>query len=279
MKRYFRCPHCNSLAIEKEPIIVHLKINGHSFAFNKSDVYLNRPNNLHSLFSELINDIRYNDKFYSDSVTYSFNEEDYVACYSCKKTFISEAYISIADEFYFFIEDFVLYKINGILLNELKITLSDVDIRYGNKLFFFIDSLPEKYTSDKLFFEKLIKIREELHVIGGSGGAAEVLEWIIEQTKSELFSLLFSFVVIHGINKINQFIESKVLRNKIKKYIADSKKSWGDIEFEDLLKNIEFPKGFKGSKEEVIVKIVEQKTAIYKEQLIETIRKKNNLEK
>lgn len=263
------------MAFIKEPEYDQILVNNRIFIINKADIYLEKKGKIYCLFADLLNDIRDNDEFDTESVNYYLSEDGDITCCSCGEKQKASAFISIADEFYFFISNYIKYRINELAIKMLNISLKDAHIGFDQKLFNFIEILPDEYNDEKKYFKKLIDIRYKLPIVGGSGGPEDILNWIIDQTKSEVFGLLFSYVLANGLLKGKKLFQDYSLKTKIKKSIAEAKDIWKEVEFDDLLKNIEFPEDFKGSKEEIIEKIVEEKANAYRKELIEVVRKQN----
>jgi hypothetical protein len=198
-------------------------------------------------------------------------------CPRCGATNKSDFVLSLPDQFFLFIEAYIDFEIDNILIKTLGMPAQDlgIDTLDINQIQSFLDEFPPEHENLRTLIPMLFMTKMLLPTLGGRGSGPEILQWIINQVIAGVIGAVVALVITGGWNGIVRRLQGLRVRDKIKKKIQDNATYWNDVSFEDLSKFIVIPKNFSRSKEELIEKIIESKVDSYKQELIEKLRNKD----
>ena len=177
--------------------------------------------------------------------------------------------IFLANYFDWFLVRYIRYQINEIYYKYLHTTIDelgqDIYIKYPE----IINAFPNELEQEKKFLLNLNTIREHLNSTCERGGGFEIIGWLLDEVKSGLFQLLLVWAVTNGIKNVIKKLKGFKTGLHVKSILKNHKKDINDIlKFEN--------KYFKT--EDEISSFIEEKTNIYKEQIIEIIKSHNKKE-
>lgn len=195
-------------------------------------------------------------------------------CPRCHTENKADFVLWLPDEFFLFIEEYINFEVDNVLLKHIGINASEFGIETldSNQLDGFLGQLSNEYKDLRALISKLFQTRELLPIRGGRGGGHEIFEWIADQVSAEVLGAMVSIVISSGVKGITRKVRGIATRRNIRNKIKADSKYWDEISFDDLAKYINVPKGFVGSKEELIEEIIQSKVDSYKQSLIEKLR-------
>jgi hypothetical protein len=237
----------------------------------KPNYYETNPK-VYVLFEKMISYIKQNENL--DLICNSFTQitgEVVVKCEFCGFDNKIDS-LNFAYAFFNYVCSYIDFIFDNIITKYTNKKVEDFSIKVNESNFdTLFDNLPNNFESDRQLLEKLYYIKYNLPIIGGSGGP-ELLEWLLDEFKLSIFSIILSLIITGGIEKINELVKKIKIKTAIKKIIKSEEKYWKNISVEDIIKYISIPKDFNGSKEELIEQILKAKFEEYKNEIIEKLR-------
>jgi len=231
---------------------------------------------LNPLFSNLLEDIRSGQNI-DDFRNFEYYIHDYdmgFACPECGFRNSRDYILWIPDAFFCFIEDYIEFEIDNLLLKHIGATSAEVgvDTLDQGQLRAFLDELPDQYARTRDLILRLDSVKQVLPILGGRGGGIEIIEAIVDSLSAEIVGALVSLSVASGVRATRDLLKSVSIRKRIKAKIRNESSHWDDISFDALARYLEAPSDYAGSKEELIEKILELKLKSYKGVLVEKLR-------
>jgi hypothetical protein len=230
---------------------------------------------IYVLFENLITYIKENDNL---NIFWELNnridDEIIIACENCG--FINKIYytIIIADEFISYISRYIDFIYDNIITKFTNKRYNDFSIYLDEDNYTILfDNLPNYYEREKFLLKKLYRVRNITSRIEKGGNGQQIIEWILEQFKIQVFGIIITLLITGSITKIKELVKSIEIKKEIKKRIKRGKKYWKDINLDDIKKYITIPKKFHGRKEELVEQILELKFEEYKNDILEKLQK------
>ncbi|MBC6713773.1 hypothetical protein [Treponema sp. Marseille-Q3903] len=179
----------------------------------------------------------------------------------------------ISNGFYIYISKQIKTILNSLSIKNLGISMDEVYQTYSFDREYLINHLPFKYKKEKRLILKMEKLQEELPYTGGKGGDFNLIEWLVENAVTALYTTLVVSLLTFPTKKIlTSAKQSLKVRKRIRTYIQDNQTDFSDISMEDIKTYFHVPRNFNGSKEDLIEDIIYKKAEHVKKELIEKLR-------
>ena len=203
---------------------------------------------------KILNDINESDSFEAETVpNYTANGKE----------------VSLANELDWFLTNYIKFQINEIYYKYLRTTIDELGQNVFEKYPAIIKAFPDELTNEKQYLLKLCTIRDNLQSCCGKGGGFEIIQWLIDESKSGVFQFLLGWALSNGISSVIQFLKDFRTDKHVKVILKSHK--------QDLEEIMKYPNNeFKS--EDAISSFIEEKTNNYREQIIEIIKKHNKKE-
>lgn len=200
-------------------------------------------------------------KMLDDIKTSSFFNAETVPNYS-----ESGKELLLANYFYWFLIRYIKYQINEIYYKYLHTTIDELGQDIYVKYPAIINAFPDSLKKEKTYLLKLNNICENLIISCENGGGFEILEWLIDESKTGLFQLILAWAITNGIKNVIKKLKNFKTNAHIKQFIKDHKQDINEI--------MKYSTGEFNSEDD-ISSFIEEKTDIYRQQLIDILLKHN----
>jgi len=232
---------------------------------------------MYILFEKLITTIKETDDLDDfRKLTNRIDDDFEVICENCGHTNKVSYSLVFGNEFYFYIDNYIEFIIENTVEKYTGKPIQDFSIYIDSHNYEILyDNLPKEFNKEKQLLKKLYYVRHITPTtFEGGGDGPTILLWLLEQFKIEVFGIILNLIITGGgIKLIVELVKTIKIKSKIRKKIKNKQKYWNDISIEDIKKHISIPKDFKGSKEELIEQILNDKFEEYKSEIIEKLRK------
>jgi len=267
-----KCESCNKLLNFRKEYQENI-LDKYLLVFEKNSYHELDPK-IYVLFENLITYIKENDNLdIFIELNNRIDDEILITCEDCGFINKINYTLIIAKEFYSYINRYIDFIYDNIITKLTNKKYNDFSIYLDeNNYSILFENLPGYYENDKYLLKKLYYIRNIIPGIERGGNGQQIIEWIFEQLKIQVFGIIITLLITGSITKIKELVKSIKIKKEIKKRIKKGNKYWKDINLDDIRKYITIPKNFQGSKEELIEQILELKFEEYKNDILEKLQ-------
>ena len=208
---------------------------------------------------------------------YCTHQEVTFVCQKCGTRQSQECGFSLQYLFFYYIQE-KLEEIFDIICGKyFTKAMSDRFINFLNDidLKVILNYLPEdeKETREKL--RKLNAVRWSLPVDGGgTGGGAEICDYIISNIETEIFGIILQAAITFGLFRARHNIHKRRIRKLIRKYLNDESEDWKQVSLEDIYNNFPFARRYKGNEIRIIKRVIEKKSLENRDELLSHLKRK-----
>jgi len=242
------------------------------------NIFIQKESALDLLFKQFIENIKSNDII---DINIELNNcvdiEIIIKCQNCNFENNFQYLVYFSYRFYVYINEYIECILDNIIGKYLNMKISEIAIEINRKsIDILFENLPQNYKNDICLIKKLLYTKNILLSYEGKGSDEyQLLGWLFNEFKVQIFGIILSLIIAGGIGKIKDLIKNIKIKHEIRKRIIANRKYWKDIDIESLKNFITIPKDFAGSKEELIEDILKIKYEEYKNEIIEKIRSEN----
>lgn len=280
MKAVFYCPKCkgqdNSLIDNKEIVSVlaeNYKIES-SLAELTEGIFSEKAN---TTYLAIVNDLVSCRTTIEKVLSIAGDRfELNLKCNNCGNVYTDEAIVYYADELHLFIGDWLYKECEKILIENTNLRIKDISEHIDEETFIrdFIANLRNLNEEKYGYLAILLKVKDELPIVGGKGGGYEELAYYLETVALGIISAIIFEIMKYGVTRGIRLIKRISLRKKIRDYIKSKNYNFDfeQITVNDLGRYISIDKNLTISEKKEIIEEIALNHALHiREQMLDKV--------